>query len=813
MAERNEIARSATIAFTLPLSCFICLGKVKEPTVCPNNHAFCSTCMEVWLERNNQCPSCRVPITSANPCRKVIGGLNQGEKPEESFSNPELRKARLDMLFRDYEAEIEHLQTQVKDYKTENITLRDKLTHSDGTCLRCGGLEKGDVVTTVMDKKVDKLMLLTGKLQEATGLYEKVNQDMKKQKKANEKLRDENFKLVRENQNLRQCLVTRSPHKYGRYTVAALESKVEAYEKEIKQLQKALNRSDVYTESLEKEIELLKKGGANISENQLNIPKSSLNSNLSDLEDNCVAVDYATLPVRASAVPIKDNTVGAHYFDRERKVGLADQTRPSSVSNNKGESSSLSYLWKSSESEEENAEHSPSSSFQFEAPSPLTPSSPLSRLCIDKAATPTGTHSSQESGRRTVIERNFTENQPDGNSAKKKLKFETDKEFYTSKRPQAMPSTSKGADVTPVTVKTNLGHFLPYSKAGGGCKTAYHIEQESKVTVSRPETGTKQESCMVGAKNRLSVGNSDNKETNSINTKNLTSDQVKQFRNTEPFDFRVPTKANVPKSSNLNQPIERRQLENHFDETLDTTAAIQNEVADLDITLTPDLTDCLKLLKKAERNIQNVNPIKVDTSVTNSIPTHREAYYKTSQPVFKSSFSSSQTYTQNLYNERNRPKSETACTKVSDVSDMEATPSSSTDRLEIRDRGDPVYRPGFKMEGSAIRSSRPLSRQRSDIPVGENSSASTEQREMETGTSSEFQCQILEYGKPSTYRELHSHVRKSTGRPMAVKNVDGAEDVDRILFNSRLLQEERKRSLSGIDPLKSSPSKSKKSNA
>ena len=53
---------SASLVFTLPISCQICLSKVKDPVICANRHVFCKSCMDVWLQRNNQCPACRIQI-------------------------------------------------------------------------------------------------------------------------------------------------------------------------------------------------------------------------------------------------------------------------------------------------------------------------------------------------------------------------------------------------------------------------------------------------------------------------------------------------------------------------------------------------------------------------------------------------------------------------------------------------------------------------------------------------------------------------------------------------------------------------------
>lgn len=49
------------------------LFQVKEPVVCSNQHVFCQPCIKLWLEKNHQCPACRVPISADNPCRPVLG--------------------------------------------------------------------------------------------------------------------------------------------------------------------------------------------------------------------------------------------------------------------------------------------------------------------------------------------------------------------------------------------------------------------------------------------------------------------------------------------------------------------------------------------------------------------------------------------------------------------------------------------------------------------------------------------------------------------------------------------------------------------
>lgn len=56
----------------LPICLFLSV-QVRQPVICANHHVFCSSCMEMWLKKANQCPTCRVPITAENPCREIIG--------------------------------------------------------------------------------------------------------------------------------------------------------------------------------------------------------------------------------------------------------------------------------------------------------------------------------------------------------------------------------------------------------------------------------------------------------------------------------------------------------------------------------------------------------------------------------------------------------------------------------------------------------------------------------------------------------------------------------------------------------------------
>ncbi|XP_029987068.1 RING finger protein 219-like [Sphaeramia orbicularis] len=106
--------QTSTLSLTLPISCQICLGKVKQPVICANHHVFCSVCMEMWLKKASQCPTCRVPITAENPCREIIGGSNESDHSDSLSVRKCLRKTRGELLLREYEDEIEGLIREMR---------------------------------------------------------------------------------------------------------------------------------------------------------------------------------------------------------------------------------------------------------------------------------------------------------------------------------------------------------------------------------------------------------------------------------------------------------------------------------------------------------------------------------------------------------------------------------------------------------------------------------------------------------------------------------------------------------------------------
>lgn len=237
--------QNVTLSLTLPISCQICLGKVRQPVICCNNHVFCSSCIKVWLEKSSQCPTCRVAITPENPCREIIGATTDTDSNESNSVKRRLRKTRGELLLREYEDEIETLLKENEDMKSKNLSLEMQLKTA---------LEPSAVLVPLSEtSSVDPSALQesANKLRAANDLCRKVKQDLERLREANKTLRSQNFDLIQENMRLKAEVDSRSPQKFGRYTVAALEAKIHQYERDVAQLKRALERSDKYIEELE----------------------------------------------------------------------------------------------------------------------------------------------------------------------------------------------------------------------------------------------------------------------------------------------------------------------------------------------------------------------------------------------------------------------------------------------------------------------------------------------------------------------------------------------------------------------------------
>uniref|UniRef100_A0A8D2LWA2 ORC ubiquitin ligase 1 n=1 Tax=Varanus komodoensis TaxID=61221 RepID=A0A8D2LWA2_VARKO len=209
--------QSVTLSLTLPITCHICLGKVRHPLICTNNHVFCSVCIEVWLKNNSQCPACRIPITPDNPCKEVLGGTSENDPVFSPAVRKQLRKTRLELLHKEYEDEIESLQKELEELKGKNLSLESQLKSVlHPVTLDMSHKSRESPPLSDNEQKMDAETLTTWaqKLQAASDMYEKARDDMEKLTEVNKKLRLENGSLVRENLRLKAEVGSRSPQKY-----------------------------------------------------------------------------------------------------------------------------------------------------------------------------------------------------------------------------------------------------------------------------------------------------------------------------------------------------------------------------------------------------------------------------------------------------------------------------------------------------------------------------------------------------------------------------------------------------------------------
>ncbi|KPP67676.1 RING finger protein 219-like [Scleropages formosus] len=280
---------------------------VRHPVICGNYHVFCSTCIEVWLKKANQCPTCRTPITPENPCREIIGTLSGMDSDE-----------------------IDSLQKENEELRSRNLTLEEQLKTALGSSSFQVSDKSEDVKQSFEGGRIDPHFLeeWTRNLAAATELQEKLQVEIEKLKEANKTLRTQNVDLVRENSYLKAEVASRSPQKFGRYTVAALEAKISQYERDLKHLQKALERTDKYIEELE----------AQVSESQMTSDKTAAVKNsgyvLQEMmnehqaEEGVAGQGHCTMTGYTKTVTMKDSLGDVESSSVSIKGTSADSSGP-----------------------------------------------------------------------------------------------------------------------------------------------------------------------------------------------------------------------------------------------------------------------------------------------------------------------------------------------------------------------------------------------------------------------------------------------------------------------------------------------------
>ncbi|XP_071504652.1 uncharacterized protein [Diadema antillarum] len=259
----------------LPVTCQICLGKVRQPVICSNQHVFCNSCLEEWLRHRSVCPTCLIPITPDNPFKQILGGPSNADGSEQRRSAPELRKMRFDLLHREYEAELERLQKEVDRLRSRNRELeKNRQTKAPLPSPQCapssstgdtgpskGGkaadnstADKGSAASSSKRNRED-VMRLARRLKEIWHAYKHSERELRRVKQDNVRLRDSNSSYIREVSRLEQELGEMTPRRYKTYAQTAQLVRLNKSEQEVKQLERALERTDVYLEDLEHKLE------------------------------------------------------------------------------------------------------------------------------------------------------------------------------------------------------------------------------------------------------------------------------------------------------------------------------------------------------------------------------------------------------------------------------------------------------------------------------------------------------------------------------------------------------------------------------
>ncbi|XP_031550036.1 ORC ubiquitin ligase 1-like isoform X2 [Actinia tenebrosa] len=179
----------------------------------------------------------------------------------DAITKAELRRTRLELIRKEYEDDLSTMQNTIERLKAENKRLHERLSEQDKTIsslhLSVNQKSGKESSSSKPCPDLDMLLKLTAKLQEASVTYEQLKNDMLKTKEENKRVREENESLLRQTARLKDdSLFTKSPQRFSRYSMAAMQTKVSQYEKEVQQLKKALRRSDSYIEELNAKIDV-----------------------------------------------------------------------------------------------------------------------------------------------------------------------------------------------------------------------------------------------------------------------------------------------------------------------------------------------------------------------------------------------------------------------------------------------------------------------------------------------------------------------------------------------------------------------------
>ncbi|KAJ3212192.1 hypothetical protein HDU67_003969 [Dinochytrium kinnereticum] len=271
---------SFKVHLTLPLACAICLGRVRSPVICQNRHIMCEPCIDEWLKRKAECPTCRVPITVEKPCLSLIGGRvsdeGAGEMGSPTLASADkgddanrlaLLRTRMDILLNQYEKEILDLRGRKgSDPKRQSIPLveDDSNPFMDSTTPSSLFKQERDPNSNFVPspkRKHSDLATLSTDLYNTLETHReaekakriKLATESEAFRKENAALKENLCRLQEENRLLRHATPPSqfSPTKAG---FAALKMRIRQLEQENEALNAALRKSDEFIEELQRRV-------------------------------------------------------------------------------------------------------------------------------------------------------------------------------------------------------------------------------------------------------------------------------------------------------------------------------------------------------------------------------------------------------------------------------------------------------------------------------------------------------------------------------------------------------------------------------
>eukprot|EP00111_Clytia_hemisphaerica_P018538 TCONS_00054841-protein len=220
-------------------------------------------------------------VLESKCCLKIFSIISNSAKIRKSTWG-KMPEDKLKFSLLPFQGEIEYLESRNDDLINENNKIRSendelheqikdlesRYLHSlkrSASELERGGFQNGSSSNGAdnLNGDIHTILKLSSKLQEVMSINETMAQtncnlknDIKCLRQEKQQNLDE-IKILKEQQKLID-----SPQRYNKYTVVALQTKADGYEREIKHLKKALKRSDEYIEKLTTEIETYKRSSS-----------------------------------------------------------------------------------------------------------------------------------------------------------------------------------------------------------------------------------------------------------------------------------------------------------------------------------------------------------------------------------------------------------------------------------------------------------------------------------------------------------------------------------------------------------------------